>query len=67
MMYPEPIRTADWHLQDWLLALEALVFYTRRWPDKERCEYAELLIEEIAMDQGALPSELLLQVDDHFR
>ncbi|WP_331232724.1 hypothetical protein [Natronorarus salvus] len=65
-MYPQPTRPADWHIQDWILALEAIVLYTRHSDDAQRCEHAERMIEEIAMDQGMLPSELLLQADDQF-
>lgn len=60
------IEPSAWHTQDWLLVLEALVLFTQEWTEKERIKHAECLIEEIAISQGALPSELLLQIDEQY-
>lgn len=59
-------QPAVWHTQDWILVLEALVLFTQHWPENGRVQHAEWLIEEIAMEQEALPSELLLQIDDQY-
>lgn len=52
----------DWHPQDWIIVIEALVTWAGLPEDSdERGERAFELIEGIAEEQGLPPEELVLQ------
>ncbi|WP_181685815.1 hypothetical protein [Halorhabdus salina] len=56
----------EYHPQDWLLIVEALVSWAGNANDLDtpRQRRAWALAEEIAAEQGLAPGEALLQVDD---
>lgn len=61
-----PETTMDFHPQDWILVVEALTEYSRKWEElePERSQRADELIEAIGNEQGVSSPELIQQIDD---
>lgn len=57
-------RPADWHPQDWMLAIEALWWFASDdLVDDRDAEAAHRLVDGIAAEQGLDASDLLLQAN----
>jgi hypothetical protein len=59
----DPITIEEFHRQDWILAIEALVEYTKEWEeiDPDRAERAWELIDAIGFELGEEPKDLVLE------